>query len=164
MDNITWDELYISMAYLFAMKSKDRSTRVGAVIVDPFNRIKTLGFNGFPTGIDDYVEERHERPDKYLFTEHAERNAIYNSSEDLTGSKLYGNWFPCADCARALIQKRISEVIIHKEFQDHGSTGGWDDSHRIAEEMFIEAGIEIRFWSGKILQIEALKSGQVIDL
>lgn len=164
MTDITWDEIYISMAHLFAMKSKDRSTRSGVVIVDQFNRVKSLGFNGFPTGIDDNVEERHQRPDKYLYTEHSERNAIYNSSEDLSGCKLYVNWYPCADCARAIIQKRISEVIIHKEFEDYENSGNWDDAHRIAEILLTEAGVKVRYWSGKVLQIQGLKNGQVIDL
>lgn len=164
MDNITWDEIYISMAHLFAMKSKDRSTKSGVVIVDQYNRVKSLGFNGFPTGIDDDIEERHERPAKYLYTEHSERNAIYNSSEDLTGCKLYVNWHPCADCARAIIQKRIVEVIIHKEFEEYEGSGNWSDAHEIAKILFKEAGVKVRYWSGKVLQIQGLKNGKVMEI
>ena len=57
--------------------SKDRNRQVGCAIVSPENAIRAIGFNGFPRGLEDDLDNRHRRPEKYLWTEHAERNAIY---------------------------------------------------------------------------------------
>lgn len=164
-NNITWDQFYMSLAHLAAMKSKDPSTRTGCVIVNQYNRVVSFGLNGFPSGVNDDVPERYVRPTKYLYTEHSERNAIYNSETDLTGCKLYVTWYPCCDCARAIIQKRIAEVIIHKEFNEFDNMDGrWDDSHAAAKTMFEEAGVKVRFWSGNVIQIKGLKNGKEVDL
>jgi dCMP deaminase len=76
----SWDKFFMDMAKLVASKSKDRSRKVGCVIVGPDNEVRSVGYNGFPRGIADHIEWRHERPAKYKWTEHAERNAIYNSA------------------------------------------------------------------------------------
>lgn len=113
---MTYDQMFIEMAMLVAKKSKDRSTKVGCVIVSQDNVVLATGFNGFPRGINDDVEERHERPAKYSWTEHAERNAVFNAARHgvkLLGAKAYLNWspHPCAECTRALIQAGIVEVL-----------------------------------------------------
>ena len=76
---MNWDTLFMSMVYLVAMKSKDDSTHLGAVIVSQDNEIRSFGYNGLARGINDDVVERQERPEKYFWFEHAERNAIYNA-------------------------------------------------------------------------------------
>ena len=99
-----------------AKKSKDPSTKVGCVIVGPHDEIRSTGFNGFPRNSNDLADHRHKRPLKYKWTEHAERNAIYNAGRKGTsclGAKLYINWLPCTPCARGVIQAGISEIIVH---------------------------------------------------
>ena len=103
----SWDNYFFELLEVVRNKSKDRSTKVGAIIVGPDNEIRSTGFNGFPRKINDDIDERHERPDKYLWTEHAERNAIYNAVRmgvPLKGCTLYVYGFPCSDCARVIIQ------------------------------------------------------------
>src|SRR6266581_3511885 len=98
-----WDTRFMVLARHIALWSKDPSRRVGCVIVGPNNEVRATGFNGFPRGVDDTKVERYDRPIKYLWTEHAERNAIYNavrSGTPLDGCRMYLPWFPCMDCAR----------------------------------------------------------------
>lgn len=142
---MTWDQRWMDLATLVASWSKDRSRQVGSVIVDSRNVLVSLGWNGFPRGIDDNVDHRHERPEKYLWSEHAERNAIYNAAANghtLRGCRLYVLLFPCASCARAIIQSGLQEVITREP--------DWNDSKyqysfRASREMLREAGIAVRF-------------------
>ncbi len=111
---MSWDARWIELVRLVASWSKDRSTKTGCVIVDSRNVLVSIGWNGFPRGVLDELEERHERPAKYDLTEHAERNAIYNAAAKgnaLAGCRLYVNWFPCAECARAIIQSGITHLV-----------------------------------------------------
>lgn len=113
---MNWNLYFIKMAHLVASKSKDKSTNVGAVIVGPDNEIRSTGYNNFPRGINDDVEERHGRPQKYEWTEHAERNAIYNAARigvPVKGCTMYFNYepSPCADCARGIIQSGINKIV-----------------------------------------------------
>ena len=75
-----WDIRFMNLAKMIATWSKDTSTKVGCVIIGPDKEIRSTGYNGFPRGVDDTIAKRKERPAKYKFTEHAERNAIYNAS------------------------------------------------------------------------------------
>ena len=109
-----WDTYFMEMANLVSTKSKDRSTQVGCVIVGLNHEVRTTGYNGFCRGIDDDVEERHERPEKYLWSEHAERNAIYNAARNgirIEDCTAYTTVFPCADCARGLIQSGVVRIV-----------------------------------------------------
>lgn len=127
--------------------SKDRSTKLGAVIVDDQKRIVSIGYNGFPRGVDDDIDERHERPQKYLWTEHAERNAIYNAREPLKGTTLYVPWNPCVDCARAIIQVGIERVVMseaRRSINANDEHFGFD----IASQMLQEAGVRLDLVSG----------------
>lgn len=141
-----WDEYFIKMAQLVSTKSKDRSTKVGAVIVQARSPIST-GFNGFPRGVVDFKEERHERPLKYLITEHAERNAIFNAAREgirTLGSTLYmyGGGYPCADCARAIVQSGIKEFVT----MGHTFTGKgdqWKESCLWGLKMLEEGGVAV---------------------
>jgi len=159
-----WDIYYMSLAHMTAMMSRDTSTKTGCVIVNKHNRIVSVGYNDFPSGINDNIKERRDRSTKYLYTEHAERNCIYNTNINLINSKMYVTWYPCADCARAIIQKQINEVIIHKEFNDAGANNIWNESNEAAKQMFEEAGTIVRFWSGKVMAINGLKNGNIIEL
>lgn len=130
-----WDDRFISVAALVSSWSKDPSTKVGAVIVEPMSQvIKSTGWNGFPRGVREEVfvgdndhdpansghvldaERWEKRPEKYQWVEHAERNAIFNAARhgiSVSGCVMYLNWepTPCADCARAIIQAGIVAVI-----------------------------------------------------
>ena len=113
---ISWEEYFMGVALLAAERSKDPNTQVGACIVDDQNRILATGYNGFPQGCsdDDFPWNRDEAlgETKYQFVVHAELNAILNSrGKSLQGSKLYVGLFPCNECAKAIIQAGISEVI-----------------------------------------------------
>lgn len=160
-----WDTFFMSLAYLVAMKSKDRSTHVGCVIVDDENIIKTLGYNGFPRGVDDTIEERHDRPAKYLYTEHAERNAIYNARENLKGCRAFVNFLPCADCTRALLQSGIAEIVVHEDFAENYQSDKFDDSHAATVAMCRDKGIKITQYNGPIVtQITGFVGGKIMEL
>ena len=137
----------MDLAKLVASWSKDRSTKVGAVIVDQRNVILAIGWNGFPRHVDDDVEERHERPIKYKWTEHAERNAVYNAASkgiEVFNATIYIPWYPCADCARAIIQSGIFEVVVIEPDWDDER---WGDDFKMVKEMFDEVQLSVRFYS-----------------
>lgn len=142
-----WSKYFADLAELVSTKSKDRSTKVGAVIVGPDHEIISTGYNGFPRGVDDTVDSRHDRPIKYSYTEHAERNAIFNAARHgiaLKDTTMYLNFslYPCPDCARAIIQSGITKVVGIKGKAFTGKGDHWRSSFKISEEMFKEAGIE----------------------
>ena len=144
---LDWDTYFLEMATLVAKKSKDPSTKVGAVIVGPEHEVRSTGYNGFPRGIDEYPPSRWERPEKYQWCEHAERNAIYNAAmmgTPLKGCTEYVQCTPCAPCGRALIQAGITEVVISKEnpFSDRSD---WRDDIDFSLEMLKEAGVSIKW-------------------
>lgn len=141
-----WDIRFLETAKHHSSWSKDESTKVGAVIVRPETKhIVAIGYNGMPRGINDDVEERHLRPTKYKWFCHAEENAILNSARvgasPLEGSTIYV-WplYPCASCARKIIQAGIKRVVTQPpDF----SNQNWVDDFRIAIQMFEEAHIEV---------------------
>ncbi len=115
-DWISWDEYFMGIAILSAYRSKDPSTKVGACIVNENNRIVGVGYNGFPAGCDDadlpWDREGDFLDTKYPYVCHAELNAILNSGTSLQGCRLYVALFPCHECAKAIIQSGIKEVIF----------------------------------------------------
>lgn len=140
-----FDTYFLDLARHVSTRSKDRSTKVGCVLVGPDNEIRSTGYNSFPRGINDDAPERHERPEKYLWTEHAERNAIYNAARvgtPLKGCRAYLPWFPCMDCARALVQVGCVEVVAVKPDL---SNPKWGTDFQRAAVLFEEAGVSVRF-------------------
>ena len=139
-----WDHYFMTMAACAQSLSKDTSTRVGCVIVGPDRNVLSTGFNGMPMGVDDDKPERHERPLKYKFFEHAERNAIYlaaRAGTALKGATAYIHpWPPCPDCARALIQAGIVEIVVPVD----PVPARWLEEVRVAREMLHEAGVKMR--------------------
>lgn len=116
-DYISWDEYFMGIAQLSAMRSKDENTQVGACIVNSENKILSLGYNGMPIGCSDNLMpwKRTGAPldTKYLYVCHAELNAILNSpAPSLKGAKIYTTLFPCNECTKAIIQSGIKEVIF----------------------------------------------------
>jgi len=142
-----WDRRFMELAGFVAGWSKDRSRQVGCVIVAPDNSLRSIGFNGFPRGLNDDHDERHERPAKYFWTEHAERNAIYAAARNgiaLAGCRMYLPWFPCVDCARAIVQAGLVELVsLEPDFADTQ----WGEGFRVSVDLLEEAGLAVRFIS-----------------
>lgn len=156
-----WDRYFISEAYLAALKSKDTSTQVGAVIVGPDREIRSKGYNGPCRGEDDSDPALYVRPYKYSVFEHAERNAVYNAARigvSTKGCTIYVTFHPCCDCARAIIQSGIAEVVMHKDFPG-GQT--WAQSQQEAADMLARCGVSTRWWSGVPVIREVLCSGKL---
>ena len=125
-DYISWDEYFMGVALLAAKRSKDPNTQVGACIVNKNKRILSTGYNGFPYGCSDdtFPWEREGGDTKYKYVVHAELNAILNAGgKDLTGARLYVDLFPCNECAKAIIQSGISEVVyLYDKYADTEDT------------------------------------------
>ena len=130
-----------------AGRSKDPNTQLGSVIVGPHHEIRSTGYNSFPRGIRDDVPERLERPTKYLWMEHAERNAICNAARAGTATEdctLYVEIMPCMDCARAIVQAGIVEVVISAERMAQYSSDYYDQHFGMVEVLFGEAQVKVR--------------------
>lgn len=128
------------------MKSKDRSTQVGAVVLDEDYNLRISGYNGMPRGVNDDVEERHQRPEKYLWMAHAEENCVAQAAR--VGVSLKGctilvtSLHPCTGCSRMIIQSGIKRVLAPAK----GVNGRWDDQAKVAMEMLCEAGVEVIYY------------------
>ena len=143
-----WGEYFINIAEQVKLKSKDNNTKIGVVIVGKDNEIVSTGYNSFPRGIDDSVEERQEKPEKYFWFEHAERNAIYNAARigvSTLGTTMYMTCgISCADCARAIINAGISKIVLRS---GKGAMSlKWVESAQRSNQMFKEAGIQIEYY------------------
>ena len=150
MKQETADNFFFSLCDTILKQSKDPSTKTSCVIVGPNNEVRSLGYNGVPRGVAD-IESRFERPLKYKWVEHGERNAIYNAARAgiaLDGCLIYIMWYPCADCARAIIQSGIIQVIIPAGSAEYGKER-WGEDFKISKVMFEEAGIDVREVKGK---------------
>ena len=153
-DYISWDEYFMGVSLLSAMRSKDPSTQVGACIVSGENKIMSVGYNGFPRGCsdDDFPWERSaDKPNdtKYPFVCHAELNAILNAGgQDLRGARIFVALFPCNECAKAIIQSGIKEVIyISDKYADTPAT-------QASKKMFKAAGVTLtKFHSDKTIAV-----------
>ena len=145
---MNWTEYFRNIANQVKLKSKDNTTKIGCVIVNIDNSIISTGYNSFPRGINDNVPERQERPEKYYFMEHAERNAIYNASRNgvsTIGCTMYLSCgIPCTDCARGIINAGIVKVVCEKELGVNGSQ--WTEHAKRSMIMFNESGVNIEFY------------------
>jgi len=139
-----WDRRFMGLAAHIADWSKDPSTKVGAVLVDPRNRrIVATGFNGFPAGVEDRADRLENRAVKYEMVVHAEQNALMFAGTQAQGCTIYVTPLPpCARCAALLIQAGIRRIVCPRP---QGSPEKWAEQGRIAEEMFEEADIEITY-------------------
>ena len=138
---MNWRKYFYNIADVVKEKSKDKNTKIGAVIVGKDNEIVSTGYNSFPRGINDDIVERQEKPEKYFWFEHAERNAIYNAAENgvsLKGSTIYVVGLPiCSDCAKGLIQAGISRVVTpQQEIPEN-----WQESVSSSMAIFKEVGV-----------------------
>jgi dCMP deaminase len=134
-----WDQRFLGLAAHVAQWSKDPSTQVGAVIVDEKNRVVSLGFNGFPRGVEDRDMPREQ---KLLRTIHAEVNALLFARQDVEGCTMYVTHPPCAQCAAKIVQAGIKEVVCL--ISDVSYCTRWESDMTEALDMYIEAGVECR--------------------
>ncbi len=145
-----WDERWLKLAIQIGTWSKDPSRGVGCVIVGSSNQILSSGYNGFARGVNDHEESRNKRPAKYDWTEHAERNAIYNAARTgvaLEGATIYLPWFPCAACSRAIVQVGINVLVAIRPAADDPQ---WADQFEVSEIMLREAGVQIRYLAAEV--------------
>jgi dCMP deaminase len=143
----SWDHYFLEICRTVSRRSKDPDTQLGAVIVGPAREIRSTGYNSLPRGIRDGVPERLERPTKYLWMEHAERNAIYNAARHgtpLESCTLYCELLPCMDCARAIVQAGIREVVVDAERVRMYSSEQYNPHFDRIRELFDEAGVVLR--------------------
>jgi len=143
----SWDEYYLEVCKVVARRSKDPNTQIGCVIVGPAHEIRSTGYNSFPRGIRDNVPERLERPHKYLWIEHAERNAICNAARAGTATEnctIYVEVMPCMDCGRAIVQAGIAEVVVSAARMAQYSSEYYDEHFRLVEVLLEEAGLKVR--------------------
>lgn len=151
----------MTMAYLVSMKSKDPSTRVGAVIVGPDKEIRSTGYNGLPRGVADRAYRYSNKQYKYEAINHAEENAILHCAMNGVSAKgciLYCQWIPCARCTKSIIQSGIKEVVYHEQFpgNDPKEMHVWEESIKISTEILNETGTVVRGFSGSLIAIEGL--------
>lgn len=135
-DYITFDEYFIGVSYLSSKRSKDPVTKVGACIVKD-NKIVGIGYNGFPIGCPDNLFS-WDKEEKHNYVVHAELNAILNSTTKLDNAKLYTTLFPCPNCAKAIIQVGIKEVIYVDIKENH------KDENDAVLKMFKHADVSLR--------------------
>ena len=143
-DYLNWDEYFMGIAVLSSMRSKGPSTQVGACIVNDDKKIISMGYNGMPHNCndDEYPWDRGDGLDsKYLYVCHAELNAILNCSSSVRGCSVYVTLFPCNECAKAIIQAGIKEIVYMSD--KYADTDGVKASKR----MFDSAGILYRLYS-----------------
>ena len=143
-DYLSWDEYFMGVAKLAALRSKDPNTQVGACIVDSNNVILSTGYNGFPIGCSDddfpWIRSAEREEDtKYPYVVHAELNAILNAGgKDLRGSRIYVALFPCNECDKSIIQSGISEVVyLSDKYRDTPMT-------MASRRMLEMAGVKLR--------------------
>lgn len=143
----SWDAYYLEICKVVGSRSKDPNTQLGCIIVGPAHEIRSTGYNSFPRGIRDDVPERLERPAKYLWIEHAERNAICNAARAGTATEactIYVEIMPCMDCARAIVQAGIHQVVISAGRMAQYSSEYYDQHFGLVEVLFSEAGVKVR--------------------
>lgn len=151
-DYLSWDEYFIGIAALTAMRSKDPNTQVGACIVSNDNRVLSVGYNGAPNGFDDddfpWDREGDRLETKYPYVCHSELNAILNfrgNMRELQTARIYVHYFPCVDCTKAIIQAGIKEVIYLHDF-NHESLGV---EVKASIRMFEKSGVKYRQFKAK---------------
>lgn len=156
MKHLSWDDYFMNNALLAAMRSKDPSTKVGAVVVNEDKRIIGIGYNGFPNGCSDedfpWEREGDFLETKYAYVVHAEENAILNSTASVKGASIFVSLFPCHECAKKIIQSGIREVVYQSDKYD-GTPG-----NSASKRMLKAAGVQTRY-----LKMEQVITVQAVE-
>ena len=141
-----WDTRFMELANMVASWSKDTNRKVGAVIVNDDKIVVSMGYNGQPRGCNDNIESRNDRPAKYFYFEHSERNSLYSAVRlgvSVKDCVMYVTSFPCADCARAIIQTGIKKIFTTEPDFNHTT---WGSQWKASDEMLKEAGVEVEIY------------------
>lgn len=147
-----WAARMLTLAKEVASWSKDSSTKVGAVITTEKGAPISWGFNGMPMGVDDDVPERQERPLKYKWTCHAERNAMdLAPSGNLNGCVMFVTFSPCSSCAQSIVQRGIKTVVVDADYTADKMPERWKEDMDIAVNMLKEAGVTIQSAPSKLI-------------
>ncbi len=159
-NTLTWDEYFMGLAHLSALRSKDPNTQVGAAIVDENHRVVSVGYNGFPKGCSDdefpWSREGGVLSSKYAFVVHAELNAILNSPRLVSGCTIYVSLFPCNECAKAIIQSGIKKIVYESDKYAHTETT------QASKKMLEAAGVELVQLENTIkLSVEKIKNTEI---
>lgn len=161
-NTLTWDEYFMGLAHLSALRSKDPNTQVGAAIIDENHRVVSVGYNGFPKGCSDdefpWSRSGGVLNSKYAFVVHAELNAILNSARSVSGCTIYVSLFPCNECAKAIIQSGIKRIVYESDkYADTETTIA-------SKKMLQAAGIELVQLENTIkLSVEKVKNTEMVD-
>jgi dCMP deaminase len=142
MSTEKWDIRFLELTKQIATWSKDPRTKVGSIIVSDRRRIVSVGYNGFPRGVDDTEDRLLNREQKILFVAHAERNALDNAECSVADSTLYTTLFPCNECAKSIIQRSIKKIVSYKFDDELVEKFNFD----ISLKMFYESGVECIFY------------------
>jgi dCMP deaminase len=146
---MNWTDYFLNIAEQVKLKSKDESTQIGAVIVGEDKEVLSTGYNSFPRGLDDSLKERQERPEKYFWMEHAERNAIYNAARigvSLKNSTIYlTSGLPCMDCARGIVNSGVTTVYC-KEVCTTKNKEKWEESQKKSLQLLNECGVNVIYY------------------
>jgi dCMP deaminase len=156
-----WDLRFLELAAFTGGWSKDTSAKTGCVFVGVDMLVRSSGFNGFVRGVDDTQPQRHDRPAKYFWTEHAERNAIFNAARvgiSLVDTTCYVNWFPCIDCARAIIQVGARRLV---GLEPNSADPKWGTDFELATVMFKEVGLQVDLFNIPRLGARAITASPV---
>lgn len=154
-----WDDWFMTLARATTLRSKDPSTKVGAVVVGDRRRVLSLGYNGFPRGIADTPERWNDRPTKYRLVQHAERNALDGAECSVVGATVYVTMAPCHECAKSMIQRGIVRVV-----HPPANNSRWTESNALAREMFDEAGVRVEFWKDDNSSPKAHTADETIEM
>ena len=151
-EQLTWDEYFMGIAKLSALRSKDPNTKVGACIVNSEKRIVGIGYNGFPYGCEDsefpWTKEGDYYNTKYPYVVHAEQNAILNSTVSLKNCTIYVSLFPCHECCKVIIQSGIKEIV----YSDDKYNG--TESDLAGKRMLHAAGVRYRKLGEVIVELK----------
>jgi dCMP deaminase len=146
---MNWEEYFLNIAENVKLKSKDQSTKIGAIIVGEDNEVLSTGYNSFPRNAEDNLKERQERPEKYFWMVHAELNAILNAARvgtRLKGSTIYiTSGLPCIDCAKSIVNAGI-KTIYCKRICTTKNKEKWEESQKRSLQLFGECKIEVIFY------------------
>jgi dCMP deaminase len=164
----TWDEFFMRHAYLVATKSKDPKTKIGAVLVRD-QHVISEGYNGICRKVNDTIPKRLERPEKYLWFEHAERNSVFTCARhgiSTLGAVMFTQGIPCSDCARSVIQAGIQEVVVHWQWEERSGLRDnpkWKESCQVSLDMLNESGVLIRYFDME-LGVQGQCDGKVFNV
>ena len=145
---MNWNEYFFSLCDTVKQKSKDPSTKVGCVVATQDNRILSVGFNGFPSGVKDLSDRYSDRDVKYMMVVHAEANAITTAARlgtSLLNAVLYVPWMPCHECTKLIIQAGITKLVIG-DYTADGLDDRWSTSWKYSLIMFNESGVELEYY------------------